>query len=94
MIRSLVGTVNWQAPELWSPKPSYDYKVDVFSAGMVFWEMMSGWTGEKASPLFPVTLSIKQGGGLIFRNTPGKVIMNITSMMQSARNTDDLLPLD
>jgi hypothetical protein len=35
--------------------------VDVFSAGMVFWEMMSGWTGEKVSPLFPVTLSIKQG---------------------------------
>jgi len=49
MIRSLVGTVNWQAPELWSPKPSYDYKVDVFSAGMVFWEMMAGWTGEKVS---------------------------------------------
>jgi len=54
MIRSLVGTVNWQAPELWSPKPSYDYKVDVFSAGMVFWEMMSGWTGEKVSPLSPI----------------------------------------
>lgn len=49
MIRSLVGTVNWQAPELWSPKPQYDYKVDVFSAALVFWEMMSGWTGEKVS---------------------------------------------
>ena len=47
MIRSLVGTVNWQAPELWHPHPRYDYKVDVFSAGMVYWEMMSGWLGEK-----------------------------------------------
>lgn len=47
MIRSLVGTVNWQAPELWHPTPRYDYKVDVFSAGMVYWEMMSGWIGEK-----------------------------------------------
>ncbi|WWD21075.1 hypothetical protein CI109_105556 [Kwoniella shandongensis] len=47
MIRSLVGTVNWQAPELWHPAPRYDYKVDVFSAAMVFWEMMSGWIGDK-----------------------------------------------
>lgn len=47
MIRSLVGTVNWQAPELWHPMPRYDYKVDVFSAAMVYWEMMSGWIGEK-----------------------------------------------
>jgi serine/threonine protein kinase len=50
MIRSLVGTVNWQAPELWHPHPRYDYKVDVFSAGMVYWEMMSGWIGEKKYP--------------------------------------------
>ena len=52
MIRSLVGTVNWQAPELWSPHPRYDYKVDVFSAAMVYWEMMSGWTGDKVSDTF------------------------------------------
>nr|XP_031862308.1 uncharacterized protein CI109_002273 [Kwoniella shandongensis]KAA5529380.1 hypothetical protein CI109_002273 [Kwoniella shandongensis] len=50
MIRSLVGTVNWQAPELWHPAPRYDYKVDVFSAAMVFWEMMSGWIGDKKYP--------------------------------------------
>lgn len=47
MIRSLVGTVNWQAPELWHPNPRYDYKVDVFSAALVYWEMLSGWAGEK-----------------------------------------------
>lgn len=49
MIRSLVGTVNWQAPELWHPNPRYDYKVDVFSAALVYWEMLSGWAGDKAS---------------------------------------------
>jgi serine/threonine protein kinase len=47
MIRSLVGTVNWQAPELWHASPRYDYKVDVFSAGLVYWEMMSGWTSDQ-----------------------------------------------
>ncbi|WVF65673.1 hypothetical protein IAT40_000404 [Kwoniella sp. CBS 6097] len=50
MIRSLVGTVNWQAPELWHPHPRYDYKVDVFSAAMVYWEMMAGWIGDKKYP--------------------------------------------
>ncbi|WVR09155.1 hypothetical protein IAU60_006217 [Kwoniella sp. DSM 27419] len=50
MIRSLVGTVNWQAPELWHAHPRYDYKVDVFSAAMVYWEMMAGWIGDKKYP--------------------------------------------
>ncbi|GAA5867899.1 hypothetical protein JCM1840_003481 [Sporobolomyces johnsonii] len=40
MIRSLVGTVNWQAPELWHPHPRYNEKVDVYSIGLVFWEML------------------------------------------------------
>ena len=53
MIKSLVGTVNWQAPELWHPNPRYDYKVDVFSVALVYWEMMSGWTGEKVSEKSP-----------------------------------------
>ncbi|KAF9651529.1 hypothetical protein BDM02DRAFT_3267146 [Thelephora ganbajun] len=39
MVRSLVGTVNWQAPELWHPQPKYNFKVDVFSCAMVYWEM-------------------------------------------------------
>ncbi|GAA6006344.1 uncharacterized protein JCM10292_002655 [Rhodotorula paludigena] len=40
MIRSLVGTVNWQAPELWHPHPRYNEKVDVYSTGLVFWEVL------------------------------------------------------
>ncbi|KAM0792290.1 hypothetical protein ACM66B_004980 [Microbotryomycetes sp. NB124-2] len=40
MIRSLVGTVNWQAPELWVPHPRYNEKVDVYSVGLVFWEAL------------------------------------------------------
>lgn len=38
MIRSLVGTVNYQAPELWTPNPRYNEKVDVYSVALVFWE--------------------------------------------------------
>lgn len=86
MIRSLVGTVNWQAPELWHPHPRYDYKVDVFSAAMVYWEMMSGWTGEKVSIASTILTDV--------RNILGRGITNITFMTLWARNRGDPLLLD
>ncbi|KIY43511.1 kinase-like protein [Fistulina hepatica ATCC 64428] len=52
MVRSLVGTVNWQAPELWHAHPKYDYKVDVFSCGMVYWEMLQ-WCLSKEERKYP-----------------------------------------
>lgn len=62
IIRSLVGTVNWQAPELWSPKPRYNYKVDVFSCAMVFWEMLSGWTADEVNTPFSGLISTADTG--------------------------------
>lgn len=50
MIRSLVGTVNWQAVELWSPKPNYNEKVDVWGAAMTFWEALQWHQPEKRYP--------------------------------------------
>ena len=50
MVRSLVGTVNWQAPELWHPHPKYNHKVDVFSCAMVFWEMLQWHVAVKKFP--------------------------------------------
>lgn len=47
VLRSTVGTCQYQSPELWHPKPRYDYKVDVYSCSMVFWEMLSGWSSER-----------------------------------------------
>jgi len=49
-IHSLVGTVNWQAPELWHAHPKYNHKVDVFSAAMVYWEMMQWHIPNKQFP--------------------------------------------
>ena len=40
MIKSLVGTVNWQAPELWVPHPRYNEKVDCYAAGLIIWETL------------------------------------------------------
>jgi len=50
MVRSLVGTVNWQAPELWHPHPKYNHKVDVFACGAVYWEMMQWHLPNKKYP--------------------------------------------
>ncbi|KAF8582190.1 kinase-like protein [Ramaria rubella] len=50
MVCSLVGTVNWQAPELWHPHPKYNFKVDVFSCTMVFWEILQWTAKEKKFP--------------------------------------------
>ncbi|KAG8957863.1 hypothetical protein FRC03_009747 [Tulasnella sp. 419] len=50
MVKSLVGTVNWQAPELWHAHPKYDHKVDVFSCAMVFWEMLQWHVPHKKYP--------------------------------------------
>lgn len=50
MIRSVVGTVNWQAMELWSPKPQYNEKVDVWSSGMTFWEILQWPHKDKRYP--------------------------------------------
>lgn len=65
MVRSLVGTVNWQAPELWTAHPNYNHKVDVFSCAMVFWEMLQWHVPNKKfpwevskSPLPPVPLML------------------------------------
>src|SRR5712672_72844 len=50
MVRSLVGTVNWQAPELWHAHPKYNHKVDVFACGAVYWEMLQWHLPNKRYP--------------------------------------------
>ncbi|KAF9246408.1 hypothetical protein BU15DRAFT_39606 [Melanogaster broomeanus] len=50
MVRSVVGTVNWQAPELWHAHPKYNHKVDVFSCAMVYWEMLQWHVPSKRFP--------------------------------------------
>ncbi|CDZ97157.1 Tyrosine kinase specific for activated (GTP-bound) p21cdc42Hs [Phaffia rhodozyma] len=50
LIRSLVGTVCYQPPEMWTAHPKYDSKVDVYSCAMVFWEMLQWHKPEKKYP--------------------------------------------
>jgi serine/threonine protein kinase len=50
----MVGTSNWMAPEVLLSSPFYDEKVDVFSFGVVLWELLTGkhpYSGEEHSQL-------------------------------------------
>lgn len=49
-MHSVVGTVNWQAVELWCAAPQYNEKVDVWSAAMTFWETLQWHEEYKAYP--------------------------------------------
>ncbi|KAF9143751.1 hypothetical protein BGX30_014909 [Mortierella sp. GBA39] len=40
----IVGTVRWMAPELFSDKPKYSSKSDMYALGMVMWEMAANCT--------------------------------------------------
>ena len=64
MVRSLVGTVNWQAPELWHPHPKYNHKVDVFSCACVYWEMLQWHNSNKKYP-WEVRLAVPTAHNMI-----------------------------
>lgn len=49
-MKSVVGTVNWQAVELWCKAPQYNEKVDVWSAAMTFWEALQWHEEYKSYP--------------------------------------------
>lgn len=38
----LIGTAHWMAPEVLMSTPTYDDKVDVYSFGIIFWELLTG----------------------------------------------------
>ena len=40
-MHTVVGTINWQAPEMWLDKPQYTERVDVYSCGLIFWEILN-----------------------------------------------------
>lgn len=38
----LIGTAHWMAPEVLMCSPTYDERVDIYSYGMVLWELLTG----------------------------------------------------
>jgi serine/threonine protein kinase len=40
LMHTVVGTINWQAPEMWIDNPKYSEKVDVYACGLIFWEVL------------------------------------------------------
>ncbi|KAH8795245.1 kinase-like domain-containing protein [Flagelloscypha sp. PMI_526] len=44
------GTWNWMAPEMFTRPPAYSQRCDIFSLGMVFWEMLAWCEGHPQYP--------------------------------------------
>ena len=76
MNRSLVGTVNWQAPELWHAHPKYNHKVDVFASGVVYWEMLQWHLPNKK---YPWEVSLPGSG-----NVESLLIVSVQGMNEHA----------
>ncbi|KAF9972631.1 hypothetical protein BGZ73_004222 [Actinomortierella ambigua] len=57
------GTVRWMAPELFAPVPEYTTKSDMYSVGMVMWEMAANCTTPFKEHLdsFAVVTLVKNG---------------------------------
>eukprot|EP01122_Echinamoeba_exundans_P016971 TRINITY_DN8780_c0_g1_i1.p1 TRINITY_DN8780_c0_g1~~TRINITY_DN8780_c0_g1_i1.p1 ORF type:complete len:603 (+),score=88.11 TRINITY_DN8780_c0_g1_i1:336-2144(+) len=60
---SNVGTIQWCAPEIWDDSRAYTEKVDVYSFGILLWELFSCRVPFSESAANPVTLAMKIMGG-------------------------------
>ena len=47
---SMVGTMRWEAPELWTSSTGYTHAVDIYSTALVFWETLQWHLPDKKSP--------------------------------------------
>lgn len=65
------GTLQWLAPELLKLKPTYNEKTDIYSYGIVLWELASHEYPYDGTPLDVIRSSVKDGERETFpENTP------------------------
>ena len=71
----LIGTSHWMAPEILLSNPYYDEKVDVYSFGILLWELLTSqqpYKGEDPNK-FPILCIEKNLRPIIPENTPIKL---------------------
>ncbi|KAK8900194.1 hypothetical protein M9Y10_002517 [Tritrichomonas musculus] len=57
----LIGTAHWMAPEVLMSSPYYNEKVDVFSYGILLWELLTGDMPYKNMSPGNITIGVIQG---------------------------------
>ena len=76
----LIGTAHWMAPEVLMSKPIYDEKVDVYSFGIILWELLTGQVPYGNMSTAKIAISVVEKGlrPEIPENTPPGVRELIT----------------
>lgn len=57
----LIGTPHWMAPEVFMSLPTYDEKVDVFSYGILLWELLTNDMPYNGMKQADITIGVTQG---------------------------------
>jgi len=79
------GTYRWMAPEIIEHKP-YDSKVDVFSFGIVLWELLTGKVPYADLTPLQAAVGVVQKG--LRPTIPSGINPKLTALMQRCWNTD------
>ncbi|KAH0791057.1 TKL family protein kinase [Histomonas meleagridis] len=68
----LVGTTLWMAPEVVLSNPFYDEKVDVYSFGILLWELLTGKRPYEGEDISSISVQVVEDGRrpIIPENTP------------------------
>ncbi|KAK8870203.1 hypothetical protein M9Y10_008080 [Tritrichomonas musculus] len=84
----LVGTSHWMAPEVLMSSPYYDEKVDIYSFGILMWELLTSECPYQNESLDPATLTLQIMEQNKRPTIPPGTPPNLKALIESCWNKD------
>lgn len=82
----LIGTAHWMAPEVLMSTPNYNEKVDVYSYGILLWELLTGDMPYKNMSPGNITIGVIQG--TLRPTIPSDTPPKLADLIQKCWNQD------